>query len=457
MNKKTNTLLQGFFMRQMKNFIGLLIFLFPMLAYSQASNDVGSNNADLDATLQKIIQVEALKPLDPSANTTREMLQLGANLYHEVELSGKRNIGCFQCHHPRFGTADGMPFSIGEGGQGMGGFRKQNSGGLTKRHSPHLLNLGYDDIEFMFWDGRVHRDAKTGVLTTPEPALNGANPAAKEIAALLTSSLAAQVLFPMVNDLEMRGGPGNDVADAGSNLKSWEAIMKRLLEGSVKDRYVPLFQNAFPGVTKFNIGHVGQALAAFIGQNFNLVDTPYDRYLRGDLTAMTDSEKRGLVVFATRGKCVKCHNGRHLSNFEFKTVATPQITPDTYAEPYDQGRFEVTGNKSDLFKFKTPPLRNISLTAPFMHNGAFKDLEAVIKHYNDPKASMSSYDLSMADYSNYNQAVTLDQDALRNKLRINLISIGEVRRGINLTPSEESDLLQFLKTGLLEMRLQQTR
>lgn len=425
------------------------------IGWSQTTDITQLN--DLDAKLQKIIQIEALKPLDKAPTTTREMLQLGANLYHEVELSGKRNIGCFQCHHPMFGTADGMPFSIGEGGQGMGGMRKQKTGGLTKRHSPHLINLGYADIEFMFWDGRVHRDEKTGILTTPEPALNGVNPQASKIAAQLTTSLAAQVIFPLVNDLEMRGGPGNDIADAGSNLKSWEAIMKRLLEGSEKDRYVPLFENAFPGQTDFNIGHLGHALAAFIGQNFNLVDTPYDRYLRGDLNAMNESEKRGLLVFATRGQCVKCHNGRHLSNFEFKTVGTPQFTPDTFIAPYDEGRYEVTGDKSDLFKFKTPPLRNISLTAPFMHNGAFKDLQAVVKHYNDPKLSLDQFDLSMIDVSNYNQAMVLDQDSFRNKLRINLISIGEVRRGINLTPNEENDLLQFLETGLLEMRMQQNR
>lgn len=433
----------------MKKTTFLLFLFFSLVTTAQPS---------LDELLQIEIKNNGLAPLERVAPSPREVTQLGAMLFHETQLSGNKNIACNSCHHPMFGTADAMPFSIGTGGTGMGGRRRQVKGGLTKRHSPHLLNLGYPEIEHMFWDGRVHYDPKTKILTTPEPGLNGANPKFKEIASVLTSSLAAQTIFPIVNDLEMRGGQGNDVADAGDNFGSWKAVMKRLLEtGPTKERYLEQFKKAFPQAKTFNIGHVGEALGKFLGTSFNVIDTPYDRYLNGDLSAMNESEKRGLLVFSTRGKCVKCHNGKHLSNFEFKTVATPQLTPEGYPEPYDQGRFEVTGDKSDLFKFRTPTLRNISLTAPFMHNGAFKTLEAVIEHYNDPELSLNNYTLDQADLNPYTDNFVVDRDKLRNKLRVNLISIGEVRRGIKLTEQEKVDLLAFLSTGLLDFRFQRNR
>lgn len=431
----------------MKNLGLIFLLLNSLTTFSQS---------DLDSQVDELVMVNALKPLEKVQPSSRELTRLGAMLFHEVQLSGNKNIGCNSCHHPRFGTADAMPFSIGTGGVGMGGMRRQRVGGITKRHSPHLLNLGYPEIEFMFWDGRVHFDNKTGIFTTPEPGLNGANPQYKEITQVMTSALSAQTIFPIVNDLEMRG-TNNDIANTSTNYDSWNAVMKRLLEGSSGEAYKKQFELAYPGTTQFNIGHVGEALGKFIALSFNIIDTPYDRYLKGDKTAMTESEKRGFVVFATRGKCIKCHNGEHLSNFEFKTVATPQLTPESYPAPYDQGRFEVTGDKSDLFKFKTPTLRHLALTAPYMHNGAFKTLEEVIEHYSNPQQSLADYDLSKADLTPYGDNFVIDRDEKRNKLRVNLISIGEVRRGIQFTDAEKEDLLNFLETGLLDYRFQPNR
>lgn len=438
---------------QKKYFLNFLVFtiLFTISSRAAIAQQIG-----IDQTLQSIIIKNDLKPLEKVTPKPIELRQLGARLFTGVELSGPQNIACVHCHHPRFGTADAIPFSIGEGGNGIATFRQQAMGGVTKRHSPHLINLGYDDIKFMFWDGRVHRSAN-GILTTPEAALNGKNPQLKNVVDTITSSLSAQAIFPIANKLEMMGETGNKIADAGSTVAAWSAVVKRLFEGSSSSDFIPLFKNAFPNVVDFNIGHVGEAIAAFIGGQFNLVDTPYDRYLKGDVNAMTESEKKGLIVFAGRGKCIKCHNGRHLSNFEFKTVGTPQLNSDQYKAPYDQGRYEVTGIKSDLFKFKTPTLRNISMTAPFMHNGVFNTLEEVIEHYNDPKLSLDSFSKDIIDLERYSDGFIVDQDIKRNKLRINLISIGEVRRGIKLTNSEKQDLLAFLKTGLLDMRLQPNR
>lgn len=409
--------------------------------------------------LKDIILKHDLKPLSKVTPAPMERSRLGAMLFHEQNLSGNKDVSCRTCHHPMTGTTEPIPFSIGTGGTGMGSGRHQKNAGVTKRHSPHLLNLGYQDIEFMFWDGRVHRDQKTGILTTPEPSLNGKDPAKKNIAQSMTTALAVQTIFPIVNQLEMMGD-NNEVAIAfkkNGNLGAWNAVIKRLTTGDLGKRYLKQFKKAYPEENSFHIGHVGEALGAFLGRSFNIIDTPYDRYLKGDTSAMTESEKKGLIVFANRGKCIRCHNGVHLSNWEFKTVGTPQLTPSEYPAPFDQGRFEVTRNKSDLFKFRTPALRNLEITAPYMHNGTFATLEEVITHYNDPKKSLESYDFNQVDLTNYTSDFVIDRDENRNKLRINLISIGEVRRGVNLTPEEQKDLLAFLKTGLLDYRFQRER
>ncbi len=411
---------------------------------------------DLDTRLAKIIKDNQLAPLERLPESPRSLVRLGGQLFSDTLLSGPKDIACMTCHHPMYGTGDGLAFPIGTGGSGSGPYRKQHRGLLSKRNSQPLLNLGYPEIEHMFWDGRVHRNPITGELQTPEPALNGPQPLLKKVADVFTNSASVQAIFPIVNDAEMRG-KNNDIADAASDVESWERVMKRLIEGEGKNKYVALFKAAYPDAVEYNIGHVGEAIGSFIKDQFHVADTPYDRYLKGNLNALTDAEKRGLIAFDERGKCMQCHNGPHLSNFLFKTVATPQFNSDTVAEPYDEGRFEVTGVKSDLFKFKTPALRNLALTAPYMHNGAFATIEEAVDHYNDPKQGLEDFTLAQVDLSNYTDNFVIDRDPKRNKLRVNLISIGEVRRGIHLTDQERADLIEFLKTGLLDYRFQRNR
>lgn len=431
-------------------YLALCLILLTLFSQNSFSNT-------LDQQIEALVKEHNLIPLDPIKRDEVELVRLGAMLFHETELSGERNISCNICHHPRFGTGDALPFSIGEGGEGIGTNRKQMSGGVTKRHSPHLINLGYSDIEHMFWDGRVFRDESTGELQTPEPALNGKNPKLDKIAKTFSMSLSVQTIFPIVNDLEMKGPKGNDISNTKNNEEAWEAVMKRLTKGVKSERYMAQFQKAFPKDKEFHIGHVGESLGIFLKNNFNLVNTPYDSYLKGNRDAMNESEKRGLVVFATKGKCVECHQGRHLSNFEFKSVGVPQFTWEKIKAPYDQGRYEVTTNKEDLFKFRTPPLRNISITAPFMHNGVFSTLEEVIQHYTHPRRSIHHFDMSKIDLSAYADKFIFDSDRERNMVRINSIDIPEVRRGVDLSVQEREDLLKFLSTGLLDYRLQKDR
>lgn len=245
-------------------------------------------------------------------------------------------------------TGNSLPFGIGEGGLGAGAKRTANqTTQYTPRHVPVLFNTTGQPA--LFWDDRVEYDWTTRSLTTPERGLNGPRPYyAKVVSALRLgdrgspaesyTALAAQILFPMASVFEMRGS----VVVAANNAEYWQLLADRL---KAIPEYRALFKSAFPAVVNpdFNIGHAGVALAEFIRLSFVAVDTPFDRYVRGDLLALSESQKRGAVVFySKKGKCWQCHAGPQLSDFQFKTLGTPQGGLGVAADGDDYGRFHVT-------------------------------------------------------------------------------------------------------------------
>ncbi|MDJ0973155.1 MAG: cytochrome c peroxidase [Planctomycetota bacterium] len=402
----------------------------------------------LDTQLQPLLQQANAAPPPPATPHSPALVSLGQALFFDKLLSGNRNISCASCHHPSAGTGDGLSVSIGEGGLGQAPFRQLADGALIPRNAPHLWNLGRQ--RFMFWDGRVER-TPNGVLRTPEPALNGPNPAAGEIVAALPTALAAQAIFPPTSREEMRGQPGdNELADATDNLEIWRRIMVRLVgtdngaTGGLLE-YQVLFQTAFPAVQQlddFNIGHVGAAIAAFIETAFDLRNSPYDQYLQGDVTALTDDAKRGAILYFGRADCARCHGGPELTDNRFHSIGVPQVGPGRDAPLEDLGRISVTNNANDLYMFKTPHLRNTALNGPWMHSGAYTTLENAVRHYINPAQALANYDASQLDPLVVN---LVDLDPARQAARAQAIG-GAVRRGVNLTDAEVAQLVLFLES-----------
>ena len=153
--------------------------------------------------------------------------------------------------------------------------------------------------------------------------------------------------------------------------------------------YRTLFQNAYPGVANFddfNIGHAARAIGAYEG-TLVFVNTPLDRYLRSDSNALSEEQKNGAMLFFNRARCAQCHNGPMLSDFKFHVVANPQLGPGK-ASGDDKGLAHITASSADNYKFRTAPLRNVELSAPFTHAGAFASLERVVRHYSNPRDSL---------------------------------------------------------------------
>lgn len=323
-----------------------------------------------------------------------EAARLGQSLFFDPILSGNDNIACATCHHPTLGSSDGVALSIGEGGFGLGPARHLPAGGKVDaripRNAPALWNKGANSFEVLFHDGRVSRDgsAKHGIKT-PQGALN----------APVINLLAAQALFPMTSADEMAGQAGeNPIADvvAAGEIKgeggAWDLI-------AAKVAAVPEYRVAFDWVIgadqPIHITDIANALASFMTVEFRSTDSPFDRYLRGDEAAMSETQKLGMALFYGEAGCSGCHAGVFQTDQQFHAIAMPQIGPGkSHADAAyaDIGRAAISGDAADAYKFLTPSLRNVTLTAPYGHAGGYGTLEQVIRHHMEPAEALARYD-----------------------------------------------------------------
>jgi cytochrome c peroxidase len=141
--------------------------------------------------------------------------------------------------------------------------------------------------------------------------------------------------------------------------------------------------------------HAAHALAAYEIAAFSFDDAPWDRYLAGDREALSEAALRGALLFyGGEAGCGACHSGSLLTDQQFHNIGMPQVGPGKLdAEKHlDLGRFLETGRPEDRYAFRTPPLRNVALTGPYMHNGAFTTLEAAVRHHLDAAGSLRAYD-----------------------------------------------------------------
>jgi cytochrome c peroxidase len=405
--------------------------------------DGPGGTSDLDTQVREALAEADVTPLSPLPAKDPALVRLGQALMFDKVLSGNRDISCATCHNPASSTSDGLSLSIGTGGAGSAGSRILSAAPqFIPRNSPELFNRGYAEFANMFWDGRVFQ-AGNGDFHTP---------AGTQLPAGLSSALAAQAMFPVTTRLEMRGQAGdvdrfgapNELAQLGDDELPaiWAALMNRLL---AMPEYASLFQAAFPAVDPAELGfqHAANAIAAFEVEAFTTVNSPFDRYVRGDNGALSEAEKRGALLFFGKADCGACHLGPQLTDQQFHSIGVPQVGPGFAPEsPEDHGRERVTGAAGDRFQFRTPPLRNVELTGPYMHDGAYTTLEAAVRHYLNTSTALRSYDASQLREdlraSHVSDASTLDAmaatlDAL-------------VQSPLALSDAEVDDLVTFLRS-----------
>lgn len=330
------------------------------------------------------------------------LVELGRNLFFDPILSGNRNISCGTCHDPAFGSGDGLALGIGEGGAGAGPDRttKDPVTGRVPRNAQALWNIGARGYTAMFHDGRVEALGTADIRS----------PANRDLPKDVSSVLAAQAFFPVTSPIEMAGQFGeNYIANAAhteNQTAVWSMLAARV---AAVPGYLDELRAAFPEIetaSDFEYIHIAEALAAFQTVAFRSDQSPFDQVLRtGDPSHLAAAAQSGLELFCGKAGCARCHSGPLLTDHDFHAIATPQIGPGkghgsdrTYwqssgfpVRTEDEGRHRVTLDDTDLFAFRTPSLRNVTLTGPWGHSGAFDRLEDMVRHHLDPETSLLNF------------------------------------------------------------------
>ena len=412
---------------------------------------------DLDGALERVIAARGLEPLEMPPLVPSPKFRLGQMLFFDPVLSGTRDVACATCHLLGRGTSDGVDLAVGVDAAGLAENRRPlGEPRVHPRNSMDLWNRGHPSVRNMFWDGRVSEvDAPVSRFQTPmmDYLPDG-----------IESVLAAQALFPLAGEEEMLGLPGdrsapglpgghgdkpNEIALAAAGLDEDEpelfvavhdALMRRLLGqagtplADWQIAYRRLVADAFPDTLlgAVTMGDLANALGHFQALAFVTRDTPWDRYLGGDRGAIDRAAKEGALLFYGKARCAACHSGPLLSDFQFHSLAVPQIGPGVDVSGGDdesgddRGRYEATRIPRHLYQFRTPPLRNVTLTAPYFHSGAVASLEeAIALHLAPPDPSPYETEAEAARRASFSRTL---------------------RRGVALSEDEHASLLAFLQS-----------
>lgn len=403
---------------------------------------------DRERSIKDLIEVlknHKVTPLDPVPDYSEGILKLGQSLFFDPLIGGNRDVSCSTCHHPLASTTDNRSRSVGTraytnlGRRMPEGLRLVEVKGrdpvlmgfnmnaaahpFTPRNAPDCFNRGDSEWTTMFWDNRVYKREDGRFVINQRRMTKSPGYYQVVFPEIIDNVLAAQAMMPVLSDAEMRGTKGetgitgahNEVGEVlGQNEEEiWGALMKRVL---AIDEYAKMFTTAFPDVPQeeLHFAHAANAIAAFEIDAFTFHDAPFDRFVAGEHNALSNAELRGAHLFYGKANCVQCHTGKLLTDQKTHNIGVIPIGPGPAGdEDYD---FGVTHRSDfgleDRFAFRTPPLRNVELTGPYMHNGAYKTLEAVMRHKMNPVQELENYDPSQLE-PEFRGAVHQEKEVIR--------------------------------------------
>jgi cytochrome c peroxidase len=322
-----------------------LIVLSAMMA-GCGGNEKKSLTKSKQKTSDKLDVLAALPEFvtHPTGNpSTAEKVELGRLLFFDPILSGNKDVSCATCHQPEFNYAEFLETSIGVNGKGSGSKRQfllPNNIPFVKRNSQSILNVAFNGIR----NGTVYHAESAPMFWD-----------------LRAKGLEEQALVPIKTLEEMRGHQYVE----GKVIDEILTRIRKIPEYNV--RFTAAFKDKSP-VTAENLA---KAIAAY-ERTLVANNSRFDQYMRGDSNALSSGEKEGLNLFLKTG-CAKCHSGPMLSDYKLHTLGVPD----------SQNRKESDSGVNGDYAFRTPSLRNLRYTAPYMHSGKFNTLEQVLQFYED--------------------------------------------------------------------------
>ena len=347
--------------------------LFTILSLAICS-PVHAQSASLVAILRDAALKNGLRPARQLFDDTdAHLARVGETFFGSTNMSLNGRMSCKICHLDQFGSSDGLSNAVGVLGSGEGPRRAFSDGRIVPRNTLPLWGRGAVGFNVFFWDGKVDfaGDERLSQFGDTPPSPD----------ALLTA-----VHLPPVEIREM--------IDDDANVSQYKIESREEAEGLYKEIAVRLSKTEPRAVrelaerlgkpaTEVTFRDIARSIAAFIRSRFRLQDTPFHRFVfRG--TELTPDQVKGGIIFYGKGKCVNCHTGPYFSDLRFHAVPLPQLGFGKNGFGIDYGRFNVTFDPDDLYKFRTPPLINVTQTAPYGHAGSLRTVEEAIVAHFDP-------------------------------------------------------------------------
>jgi len=329
------------------------------------------------------------------------LAQLGKKLFFSKSLSGDMDTACASCHHPALGGGDGLSLPVGVGAvdPDVVGPGRTRSDGLPNvgRHSQSVFNVGLYDAG-LFWDSRVesigkeaNRNGAGSGIRTPDTGLNVEDPSAGP------NLVAAQARFPVAINSEMRGSllPGASDQEVRDHLAARIGDYGSGQGELANNNWLAEFQTAFMSSETAQNLITFDNIALAIGEyqrSMIFVDTPWKAYVDGNNASISEQAKQGALLFYgstanTDLECVQCHSGDFFTDEDHHTIGFPQIGPgkgDDASGDGDFGREQQTADAAHRYRYRTPTLLNLEVTAPYTHAGVHFGLAETVAHYIVP-------------------------------------------------------------------------
>jgi len=298
--------------------------------------------------------------------------EVGKKLFDSKSISLNGDISCSTCHLDNKGSADGLPIAAAIGGSGEGIERFKSGAQLLPRNTLPFWGRGGIGFDTFFWDGKVQlKEGKVLSQFGSSPPSNdpfevAVHLPAVQIREMLSDGMGVDKLKQENVDL------ANVTYDIiAEKLKEYEKIASAKLAEVLRKRKNDLTFNDY-----------SRSLAAFIRDKFRIRETKLEKFVN-DKANLSENELNGGLIFYGKGRCVTCHSGPYFSDFNFYSIPFPQLGFGANGFGVDYGRYNITFDTNDLYKFRTPPLHNVEKTSPYGHDGSLSTLnEAIIAHFD---------------------------------------------------------------------------
>lgn len=368
------------------------------------------NASTLDYKLDKVIEIYQLKGFD--CKTTQQhdpkLASLGDTLFNSKLLSGGNDTSCSTCHIADKHRVDGLPISIGVGGDGEGIERlKDGNGILVPRNSFTFTGRGHLDYDNYFWDGKVQVQQDKIINILGDMSDKGFH--SPFAMASVLPLLARDEFLGLLDYAKTNKMISIDDSYYEARYEHATQILRDKIAYSKGDEWLFLkeqFKKSNINLNNLELSDIGNAISSFLIQTENCINSRWSAYIKDDKKALNQKQKAGAFIFYGKGRCASCHSGDLLTDLKFHSIALPQGQFGFSIDGQDLGRAEISLNHEDRFKFKTPSLLNVKNTAPYGHNGLFPTIKDIVLFHLNPILFLKEYTFSDNEKYNYGRVLS---------------------------------------------------